>query len=218
METDLEEDDDLDFAGAELALGAPRTMYSGDGEGRWWKRTWQPQCGIDVILWGRCQGTVGHAGDHWNYSKCGSYNWSREGAGGGSTPPSHEKWISPVAKAAEFYLCFCDDDEVADPVIIAQLNSGLIPVGSTVTQPCSDEDIAELKQMGRLPEDLDLSTMTMADIAKLPQSPEDKAFNDRMAARYGENDASKHECWQCGKQATEWSPEGWGCRDCLENY
>ncbi len=176
-------------------------MYHTDGEGRWWKQTWKPQCTSDVILWGRCQGTEGHADEHWSYSPCGSFNYAYPGAGGGSIPPGNKNWVSPVRKADEYHVNFVDTEEVTDPALIAQLEADELDDGSSVTRPCSEEEVAELDRMGRL-----------------TRTPEETAFHDRMKAKYGESDASEHKCAACGKQATEWSPQGWGCSDCFESH
>ena len=127
-------------------------VYDTDGEGRWWVTEWQPQCSVDVLFSDRCQGVVGHAGDHWCYREDGTYQWAREGAGGGWTPPGHRSWVSPVDKLREYHNAFHTTSEVTDPDLIAKLEAG--EVDDPITAPCTDEEIAELRKLGRLPDDV----------------------------------------------------------------
>lgn len=127
--------------------------YDTDGEGRWWVTEWQPQCPEKLILSRGCQGTAGHAGDHWSYTENGSYEWCRTGAGGGWTPPGHAHWVSPVDKHPDHYRKFRTTTEVTDLDLISRLEAGEVGDAS-ITKPCTDEEIEELRQMGRL-DDLD---------------------------------------------------------------
>lgn len=126
-------------------------MYSQDNNGKWWKTVWKPQCPEKIILWGRCQGVKGHAGNHWNFSPCGSYNYAHAKGGGGSIPPGHKSWISPIKKIDEYHLKFSATTPVRSRALIAKLESGAEVEGS-VTRPCTDEEIKELWEMGRLDE------------------------------------------------------------------
>jgi hypothetical protein len=125
-------------------------LYSTDGSGRWWVSEWQPQCDHDILFSGECQGTKGHEGDHWRYMADGSYHWRREGAGGGWTPPGHASWISPVDKLNDHHSRFSSSAEVTDPELIAKLEAG--EVDDPITAPCSDDEVEELRRLGRLDE------------------------------------------------------------------
>ena len=127
-----------------------RRRYDTDGVGRWWCTEWASQCDYNVLLGGRCQGTRGHGGDHWSYQEDGTYQYRTPGGGGGWIPPGHKDWITPVDKAHELYRAFYTDFEVTDPGLIARLEAG--DVDDPITAPCTDEEIEELKRLGRLPE------------------------------------------------------------------
>jgi len=112
-----------------------RTRYVSDGNGRWQKTVWQKQCPEDLILWGQCQGTLGHEGDHWAFRGNGSYCYHKPEGGGGMIPPGHSSWVSPVDKVKDYHMNFCTVHEVTDPDEIAGLESGTIPDNSSIVLP-----------------------------------------------------------------------------------
>lgn len=123
--------------------------YYGDGKGNWSKRVWADKCSENIWFTGECQGVEGHEGDHWCYSKDGSYNYGVRGdleahdIAGGSTPPGHKDWISPVDMADKYYMRFHEDTEVTDPELIARLNRGEIEDGESLDQPLNFDDLEE---------------------------------------------------------------------------
>lgn len=123
--------------------------YDKDDDGRWWVTAWSPQCPHKLMFLDRCQGVEGHEGDHWRYRDDGTYEWARDGEGGGWIAPPHPEWVSPVAKAPERYLCFHTTEEVTDPDLIAKLEAR--EVDAPITTPCTDADIEDLRRLGRLP-------------------------------------------------------------------
>ncbi len=125
--------------------------YDTDGAGKWWCVEYAPQCDYDGVLSDRCQGTLGHAGDHWSYRADGTYQYRVPSGGGGWIPPGHNDWISPVDKAAEYHMAFYNDFEVVDADLIVRLEAG--DVDDMISGPCSDEEIEELRRLGRLPEE-----------------------------------------------------------------
>lgn len=134
-------------------MSSSRTLYSSDGDGHWIKTVWEDQCGEAVFLRGKCQGVKGHEGDHWCYGPDGSYHSEVQGElepheiRGGSTPPGHESWISPVDKAADYYLTFYERTEVTDAKEIARLEAGNLGENESITQPVKwdelEEDVAD---------------------------------------------------------------------------
>lgn len=136
-----------------------RRLYSGDGNGKWYLREWKPRCTEDAYLLGlsKCCGTQGHKGPHWAYGEEGSYHWNRndsdpdsweKNTAAGSTPPGHPTWVSPVDKASDYYMDFFEDSEVTDPEVIRLIESG--EIRDAVTSPCTEEEIEELRRLGRL--------------------------------------------------------------------
>lgn len=139
-----------------------RIMYSTDGNGRWWKREWAKQC-PHMMLLDRCQGTENHTNQHWCYRNDGSYSWAinrsevpevkSTDAVMGMTPPGNPGWISPIDRAADYHYKFFVDSEVTDPVLLAKLEADdpNNEVDGSINRPCTDEEINELQEHGRLP-------------------------------------------------------------------
>ena len=122
--------------------------YDTDGNGRWWVTEWEPQCVDKDFFDYKCQGVEGHEGEHWCYKDDGSYvSWETKG-GGSITGPGHKSWVSPVDKAKERYICHHTTTEVTDPELIVKLAAD--EVDACITGPCSEDEIEELKRLGRI--------------------------------------------------------------------
>lgn len=130
----------------------PHVMLSTDGNGKWWRREWKLQCPESVFILDKCQGVKGHEGDHWCFTKSGSYSWSvnsdRELEGheiaGGSTPPDHVEYWTPLAMQEYYYRTHFTDSEVTDPDEIARLERGEMKDGESIDRPVSPEELKNL--------------------------------------------------------------------------
>lgn len=114
--------------------------YYADKEGNWTKVAWRKQC-PKKILFGRCQGTKGHEGDHWCYSPNGNYNYSVQGKlkpheiCGGIIPPNSDNWINPKDMQSKYYMKFYESSKVTDPKLISRLNQGKIKKNEIINRP-----------------------------------------------------------------------------------
>lgn len=139
--------------------------YYKTADNKWFKQEWAPQCDQTVFIIGKCQGTHGHPGEHWEYAKDGSYRWAdndsdpsskRDKRGvAGMTPPEDKEWVSPKDKVDAFYVKFSSVLEVLDPEKIAELEADEYEEEAMIDKPCSAEEIKWLRDNGRL-DDLDL--------------------------------------------------------------
>lgn len=125
-------------------------LFSTDGKGRWWKRTWCKRCTEEVFLFDQCQGVSGHKGVHWSYSPSGSFCWSdnkedpcegHEKGSAGSTPPDHFLYVSPRDMVENYYLSTYEDVEVIDLVEIARLEADETTENESVNRPVTEAEI-----------------------------------------------------------------------------
>lgn len=132
-------------------------MYTGDGEGRWWRREWKPQCTEKVFMADQCQGVVGHDDVHWCYGPNGSLHWQNleknlkpTDIAAGSTPPGHASYQTPEEMQQHYHLNHSTSAEVTDPQALAMLDQGRTPEkGASLTRPITDSDpriLSMLKQ------------------------------------------------------------------------
>lgn len=135
--------------------------YYTNGNGQWWKTTWQKQCPDEVFLSDKCQGVTGHQGAHWCYRSNGSYAWSRNKNdpnpgrhSSGWTPPDAVGYIEPKVKQQEYYMNFSETVEVIDRDKIRKLEDGELDDGedATIDSPVTDEELQWLRDSGRLDE------------------------------------------------------------------
>lgn len=125
-----------------------RVTYYANGEGRWWRTEWSPQCEESVLMAGQCQGTVGHKGVHWAFALHGSFCYDdndddpTEDGGAGSTPPGHKSYRTPEEMQEFYHLKFRTDSEVMDHGIIERLENDDPPEGinATINKPLSEDD------------------------------------------------------------------------------
>ena len=129
----------------------PNVVCSTDGKGNWWRREWKPQCNERVFLLDRCQGVLGHDGDHWCFRRDGAFGWSRdkdhpeyEQAASGITPPDHDSYCSPSDMSEHHYMNHFTDSEITDPEEIARLERNEVVDGESINRPCTAEEIKEL--------------------------------------------------------------------------
>jgi hypothetical protein len=120
-----------------------RIMYSGDGEGHWWRREWKAQCAEKVFLAGQCQGVVGHDDVHWCYGPNGSLYWQNPkkdlkptDISAGQTPPGHATYRTPEEMQQHYHLSHSTATEVTDPKILAMLDQDQTPEpGASLNRP-----------------------------------------------------------------------------------
>lgn len=137
---------------------APNVMLATDGNGKWWRREWKRQCPESVFLMSMCQGVKGHKGDHWCFTKSGSYSWGvniqplkGHEIAGGSTPPGHDEYRTPLEMQEHYHMNHFVDSDVTDPDEIARLERGEMKDGESIDRPVS------LKELEKL--DLDLPSL-----------------------------------------------------------
>jgi tRNA (cmo5U34)-methyltransferase len=135
----------------------PAVTYSTDGQGRWLKRVWGVQCPETILFGDRCQGVVGHEGDHWCFHPDGSYHYRphdsdprREHIGCATIPPGHAEYRTPLEMSRQRYLNFHEDVEITDAKEIARLERDDVGPEDVVHRPCTDEEVEQLRQLGRL--------------------------------------------------------------------
>ena len=126
--------------------------YYTNGKGYWLRREWKPQCSSKVFIYGRCQGTKGHRGVHWRYSPSGDFLWDdnaddpKHNGCAGSTPPSHESYVSPLKREKHYFLSHYTDTQVTDKATIALLEKGKTPErDASINRPVTR---AEIRQLG----------------------------------------------------------------------
>jgi len=127
-------------------------LFSTNGDGKWFRTEWQPQCPKEVFMGGQCQGVEGHEGDHWCFGRNGDYMWDcdREDLGdydiaSGQTPPGHKTYKTPLEMREHHHMNHYSCDEVTDEKEIARLERDEMNDGESVTRPCSQETIKKLK-------------------------------------------------------------------------
>lgn len=133
------------WSGKEPDVGA-RVTYTTDGKGKWWKRVSAKRCTEEVFMHDQCQGVHGHDGVHWCYNASGSFCWDdneydpKEGGCSGTTPPDHEKYVSPVEMVKHHYSSHGGEYvEVVDPELIAKLEKDeLLGENVGVIRPVTD--------------------------------------------------------------------------------
>jgi len=138
----------------------PHVTFYTDAKGRWLKRVWAVQCSQSILIGNRCQGVEGHSGDHWCFQSDGSYHYkphesdprSKE-VGCGTIPPGNSGYRTPLEMSRHRYMNFYEDTEVTDPAEIERLERGEFGGNETVDAPCTEEQIEELRKLGRLDSD-----------------------------------------------------------------
>ncbi len=135
------------------------TLYT-DCKGQWLKRVWACQCPDVILINERCQGVVGHEGDHWCFRPDGAYHFKphesdpkREYFGCGTTPPGNAEYRTPLGMRRYHYLNHYEDTEVTDPEELARLERGEFEPEEDVDRPCTPEEMEQLRQLGRLGDD-----------------------------------------------------------------
>jgi hypothetical protein len=105
-------------------------MFFNNGYGKWIKREWSIQCSEKILFSNQCQGIKGHKDVHWYYKSDGSFAWAdnkndpRHDGYSGSTPPDHEKYVTPQSMMEKLWLTNFIDFEVMDKEEIARLEKG----------------------------------------------------------------------------------------------
>lgn len=120
-----------------------RVLYSTSGDGRWYKTTIPKQCRQRLAGDAqRCQGIVGHDGDHWAFDEAGRYCYLSEipdpdGVVYGEIPPSHPSYKSPLQLEKYYYMGLGVKVEVTNALEIDRLNRGNMRPGETISRPIS---------------------------------------------------------------------------------
>jgi SAM-dependent methyltransferase len=190
--------------------GEPRevTLYT-DGKGRWLKRVWAAQCPETILLNDRCQGMLGHQGDHWCFRPDGAYHFKphasdpkREQIGCGTTPPGNAEYRTPLEMTRHHYLNHYEDAEVTDPSELVRLERGELNPHENVNRPCTPEEMEQLRKLGRLETDDRLSRRERA--AELKYRPMDfsaKSTTGDIAKRF-DSDVERFSNLETGQSAT----------------
>lgn len=161
--------DDLDDLIEELDESQPHVTYYTDGKGLWLKRVWAAQCPETILFRDQCQGVAGHKGDHWCYRPDGSYQYKphetdprRKEIGCGTNPPGSLGYRTPLEMSRFRHVAFYDDSEVTDPIEIERLQRGEFASNESANLPCTEEQIEELRRLGRLESDEHLARQERA--------------------------------------------------------
>lgn len=127
-------------------------LFSTNGDGKWFRTEWQPQCPKEVFMGSKCQGVEGHEGDHWCYGPQGDYMFDcdREDlddydVAAGQIPAGHHEYKKPEDMRKHYHMSHYSYDEVTDKEKIAQLERGEMNDGESITRPCDLETVKELK-------------------------------------------------------------------------
>lgn len=135
----------------------PHVTFYTDGEGRWLKRVWAVQCSETILFRDRCQGVTGHLGDHWCFQPDGSYHYKphetdpkRIEVGCGTNPPGSSDYRTPLEMSRYRHVANYKDSEVTEPSEIARLQRGEFAQHESANLPCTEEQLEELRKLGRL--------------------------------------------------------------------
>lgn len=138
----------------------PHVTFYTDGKGHWLKRVWAVQCPETILFRDQCQGVAGHVGDHWCFRPDGAYHYKpheadpiRKEVTCGTIPPGFSGYRTPLEMSRYQYAAHYEDSEVTEPSEIARLQRGDFASNESVNQPCTEEQIEELRYLGRLDSD-----------------------------------------------------------------
>jgi len=138
----------------------PHVTFYAEGEGRRLKRVWAVQCPETILLRDRCQGVAGHLGDYWCFQPDGSYHYKphetdpkRKEVGCGTNPPGSSEYRTPLEMRRYRYAAHYEESDVTDPSEIARLQRGEFAPHESANLPCTEEQIEELRKLGRLDSD-----------------------------------------------------------------
>lgn len=187
----------------------PHVTFYTDGQGRWLKRVWAVQCSQEILILDRCQGVEGHTGDHWCYRPNGSYHYKphesdprRKEVGCGTIPPGNSGYRTPLEMSRHQYINFYEDTEVTDPAEIERLQQGKFGRNETWDAPCTEEQIEELRRLGRLDSDERKARRDRASSLKLRTKDfSDKSTNADIETRF-DADVDRFSDLTTGQSAT----------------
>jgi hypothetical protein len=77
----------------------------------------------------------------------------RKHIGCGSVPPGNEEYRTPLEMSRYRFLNFHEDTEITDAEEIARLERGDFKPEENVDRPCTEEEMKQLRQLGRLESD-----------------------------------------------------------------
>lgn len=124
------------------------------------KRVWAVQCSETILLRDRCQGIAGHLGDHWCFRPDGSYHCKphetdpkRLEVGCGTILPGSSDYRTPLEMSRYRHVAYYEDSEVTEPSEVARLQRGDFSPNESADLPCTEEQIEELRKLGRLDSD-----------------------------------------------------------------
>ncbi|TWU35642.1 Demethylrebeccamycin-D-glucose O-methyltransferase [Novipirellula aureliae] len=184
------------------------TLYS-DGKGRWLKLVGGVQCSEKILFNHRCQGVVGHQGDHWCFGPDGSYQFNphdsdprRKHIGFGTIPPGNSEYRTPLEMSRYRFLNFHEDTEITDAEEIARLERGDFKPEEGFDRPCTEEEMEQLRQLGRL--ESDKNFLRFERSAELKYRVKDfsaKSSTDVITARF-DGDVERFSNLETGQSAT----------------
>jgi tRNA (cmo5U34)-methyltransferase len=187
----------------------PAVTYCTDGQGRWLKRVWGVQCPETILFGDRCQGVVGHDGDHWCFHPDGSYHYRphdtdprREHIGCATIPPGHAEYRTPLEMSRHRFLNFYEDVEITNAEAIARLERDDVGPEDVVHRPCTDDEIEHLRRLGRLEsEDYRLRCERSAELAYRMKDFSTKSTTSDITARF-DGDVDRFSNLATGQSAT----------------
>ncbi len=122
-------------------------LYKKIRKGRWLRREYKHQCPHEMLIHGRCQGTVGHAGNHWMYSPKGDFCHTEENGAYCEIPPGHKKYVHPKLMQKYLHLSYYNDSIIVNPEVLEKLEAGKSPEpGASIDRPCTQEEIDKFFQ------------------------------------------------------------------------
>jgi tRNA (cmo5U34)-methyltransferase len=117
-------------------------------------------------------------------------------------PPGNAGYRTPLEMSRYHYRSHYEDTEVTDPEELARLERGEFSLDESVNRPCTDDEIEELRRLGRLESDDRRSRRERT--AKLKYNREDlsaKSTTDEIAARFNA-DVERFSDLETGQSAT----------------
>jgi tRNA (cmo5U34)-methyltransferase len=184
------------------------TLYT-DGKGRWLQRVWGIQCPETILLNDRCQGVVGHQGDHWCFGPDGSYHYRphvsdprRKNIGCGMISPDNAEYRTPLEMSRHRFLNFHEDAEITNADEIARFERGDFRPEESVNRPCTEQEMMQLRQLGRLEsDDQALRRQRSVELEYQPKDLSSKSTTDEITARFN-TDVERFSNLETGQSAT----------------
>lgn len=197
----------------ELDDSKPQVTFYGNGSDRWVKRTWARQCAQTILSHHRCQGLDGHNGDHWCYRSDGTFickphesTPQRMKIGCAFISPSDPNYRSPLEMSRYRYQASYEDIDVTDMSEIERLENGDMLPHESLCRPCTEVQVEELRQLGRLEAESERLRRNRATALKYRQGDlSDKSSIDDIKTRF-DADVERFSNLETGQTATMDAP------------